>query len=73
MSAFEDLIFDAVQCLAELNEFAQLLTSRSELSEREHILPFFRTRRHLSALLGSYSPDIITFDRLAYEIVTGST
>ncbi len=68
MSGFENLIFDAVQCLAELNEFAQLLASMPELSEREHVLPFFQTRRHLSALLGSYSPDIMMFDRLAYEM-----
>ncbi len=68
MSAFEEVIFDDAQCLAELNEFAQLLTSRPELSEREHILPFFQARQHLSALLGSYGPDIITFDRLAYEM-----
>jgi len=68
MSALEAIDFDDAQCLVEIDEFAQLLAANAELSEREHILPFFQARRHLSALLGSANPYLFTADRIAYEM-----
>jgi antiviral defense system Shedu protein SduA len=54
--------------MAELDEFGELLRARAALSEAADILPFFRERRHLSALLGSYHPNLIGYDRIAYEL-----
>lgn len=65
---FEELRFDAAQCRVELADIEQLLATRPELSGREDILPFFRAHRHLAAFLGSYNPNLITIDRLAFEL-----
>ena len=46
----------------------QLLAHNSELSERNHFLPFFRAHPHLSLFLGAYNSNIVTADRLAYEL-----
>lgn len=54
-------------CRKELDEFRTLLLAKSDLEERRDILPFFKNRKHLSAFLGSYIPDIVYFDRLSYE------
>src|SRR5262249_44531942 len=43
------------------------LLRRPVLKEQEHIRPFFRRRRHLSALCGLYNTSIARFDRLAWE------
>lgn len=67
MKEFDPLQFEIRKCRDELNEYHQLLNSRVELDEREHILPFFRERRHLSAFLASYVPNLSRFDRIAYE------
>src|SRR5262249_3402250 len=50
-------------------QFKQLLDahSHSALREREHILPFFRSHRHLAALIGTRNPDIVNPDRIAFE------
>ncbi|CAA9571750.1 MAG: hypothetical protein AVDCRST_MAG88-2402 [uncultured Thermomicrobiales bacterium] len=68
MSAYEEFRFDPERCRLELEEFERLLMERPELSERADILPFFRTRRHLAALLGSYNPNANVYDRLAIEL-----
>jgi hypothetical protein len=53
----------------ELAQFKQLLDahSHSALREREHILPFFRSHRHLAAPIGTRNPDIVNPDRIAFE------
>lgn len=68
MKAFEPFTFDRGRCLQEVNALRKWLGRGSVLEERKHILPFFRKRRFLSALLGSYGRDIIRFDRLAFEL-----
>lgn len=60
--------FDPIACRADLAAFEALLNAKSELSEREDILPFFRDHPDLSALLGSYHPNVTTFDRLGIEV-----
>lgn len=68
MTAFEPVHFDPVRCAAELDDLARLLSERSTLAERRDILPFFRSRRQLSALLGTYHSGLATYDRLACEL-----
>lgn len=59
---------DPHACQTSLNEFERLLASRAELSEREDILPFFRAHPHLAALLGSYHPNLVAFERYGLEV-----
>jgi hypothetical protein len=67
MKTFEPLAFDPARCVREVDELRTWLTRRPLLDEKKHIRPFFRKRRHLAAFIASYSPDIIRFDRLAFE------
>ena len=54
-------------CRAEWDDFSRLLTSKSVLSEKSDVLPFFRTRHDLSLLVCSYFPMIKSPDRFAHE------
>jgi hypothetical protein len=45
-----------------------VLAANPDLSEREHILPFFRAHPQLALVLGTYNANIITLDRLAFEL-----
>ena len=56
---FKQITFDPVKCRAEITEFASFLSSKGELSEKQDIHPFFRSREQLSAFLGSY--DILCY------------
>jgi len=67
MKGFQSHEFDPNCCRDELAELQSLLRHSAELGERRDILPFFRKRLHLSALLGSYNPRISSYDRVAYE------
>ena len=67
MKTFEPLTFDPARCRKERGELQRWLARRPLLDEAKHIRPFFRKRRHLAAFIASYSPDIIRFDRLAFE------
>jgi hypothetical protein len=53
---------------AELTAYHHLLTTQQSLSEREHILPFFRAHPNLACLLGTYHPNIESYDRLGLEV-----
>jgi hypothetical protein len=53
---------------ADLAALEHLLRENADLAEREHILPFFHTHADLTALLGTYHPDIVTCDRLGFEV-----
>jgi hypothetical protein len=55
------------KCVQELKELEDLLASKSELKEREEILPLFKKNLNLSAFLGTYIPDIANPDRVANE------
>jgi hypothetical protein len=67
MKELRPVQFDRSICASELHRLKRLLASAAELDERNAILPFFRSAPHLSAFLGSYSPHMAEFDRLAYE------
>lgn len=67
MKAFDSHGFDLEKCRRELTELEELLESSDDLGEADQILPFFRERRDLSALLGLYNNKITRFDRLAFE------
>ena len=55
------------ECRKELRAFADLLTAKDELSERDDILPFFRRHRHLACFIGTYIPAIANPDLVAIE------
>jgi Domain of unknown function (DUF4263) len=67
MKPLESFALSIKDCLVELAEFEQLLASKLELKEKNDILPFFNTHRHLAAYVASYAPTIANFDRLALE------
>lgn len=67
MNPLQAFGLDLSQCLAGLGEFESLL-EREALTEEKDILPFFKTRPHLSAYLASvYVPNIIKVDRIKHE------
>jgi len=65
---FEKISFDAAQCRAEAQELRVLLAGNPVLEERKDILPFFKQRKHLSAFLGLYHPEIVRYDLVAHEL-----
>jgi hypothetical protein len=67
MKQFDTLHFNAEQCRKELAELQALLAAHADLKESQDLLPFFRARRQLTAFIGSCDPDIVRFDRIAYE------
>lgn len=69
MKRLNPVRFDPVACRDELRALRSLLSSPEPLSERRALLPFFRRAVHLSALIGSYSPQIGTSDLVAHEYV----
>jgi Shedu protein SduA, C-terminal len=64
---FESIVFDPAVFDRELQELESLLKSKSDLSERADILPFFKKRKQLSAYLGTFSPDVGPATELAFE------
>jgi hypothetical protein len=67
MKDFVDVLFDPAKCQSELTAFGKLLAAKSNLSERDDLLPFFKKRKQLSAFIGTYAPNIGPAPRLAYE------
>jgi hypothetical protein len=67
MKEFIDFNFSAHHFKQELQDFHTFINSSQDLREKKDILPFFRKHQNLAAYLGSYFPDIIIFDKLAYE------
>lgn len=59
--------FSYSACRRELDEFGAFLQQHATLSERDHVLPFFRQRSHLSVLLASYHPRLFAPDVFAHE------
>jgi hypothetical protein len=68
MKTFSPIKFDPEAARIEVAEFRDLLDSKASLKEREEILPFFRGRPQLSALIGGIGPDVFLPDRLAWEL-----
>jgi hypothetical protein len=54
MKALAKISLDMEQCKKDLADFKTLLDSTSVLSERNDLLPFFRSHPHLAALVGSF-------------------
>jgi hypothetical protein len=67
MKIFQPIAFDPDQCRRELSEFETLLRAKESLGEKSDILPFFKSRQHLSALIGCYHPNIVNPSRVAHE------
>ncbi len=62
----ENFTFSPAICRAELKDYDLLLT-KSELSEKHDILPFFESHDHLSALVGMLNRSIGRIDKLGHE------
>ncbi len=67
MKPLGSMVFSLRECHKELLEFETLLSSKKELDEKLDILPFFRSRRHLSAFFGDYSVSMSKYDLLEHE------
>src|SRR5256885_8716160 len=66
-SILESVIFDPVAFRKELNEFGVLLESKSDLKEREEIIPFFKERKHLTAYLGTLYLNIAVATEVCFD------
>lgn len=66
---FDQFDIDVNECHRQLIEFKTLLDAHvdKDLDEKGRILPFFRSRPHLAAMIGYIDPKISRVDRLAYE------
>lgn len=58
---------DPVECRRQWLEFEDLLKTKSTLSERHDVLPFFKARADLSMIISYYFPSIKNPDRFAHE------
>lgn len=67
MKDFEKVIFNPASARQELQAFRELLSNNSELSESEHLLPFFRERKQLIALFGFLHQTEARIDNIAWE------
>ncbi len=67
MKTLEKIALSLSKCKTELGEFKTLLDSKTALSERKDVLPFFKSHKHLAAMVGAYNPKINRFDRIATE------
>jgi hypothetical protein len=67
MKTLEKFSISLAQCKKDLDQFKKLLDGKSSLSERDDVLPFFKSHKHLAAMIGSYNPKINGFDRLATD------
>lgn len=67
MKAFASHSFSFAECAAQLDSFDNLLRSKTDLSEREDILPFFKKNMQLASFISTYVPDIANPDLIATE------
>lgn len=67
MNQLSSFQFDIKSCARELDQFQELLNTKHELSEKDDILPFFRSHLNLLAYTGSFVPTIASFNRLNPE------
>lgn len=51
-----------------MDDLDSLLAANPVLRESGEILPFFRQRPHLAALLGVYGHNVRSYDRIAFEL-----
>jgi hypothetical protein len=67
MKQFRPIELNRTQAQRELAEYRNLLES-PQLSERRDLLPFFRERLQLAALMGFYNTRLTEHDRIAVEL-----
>lgn len=67
MKSFESHVFDFEQCKREVREYEELLLSKAELSEKNDLSPFFKTRKNLVSLIGHLHPGITKTNKYAHE------
>jgi len=58
---------DPKQCRVEIDELGALLASKSELSEQNDILPFFKGRQQLAAFISSYARNVGPATQLCFD------
>jgi hypothetical protein len=63
----EGIVFDPQRFEKELAAFGALLRSKTGLSERNDIQPFFKNSKHLAAYMGTTFPEIGPATELAFE------
>lgn len=68
MKEFERIQFDIVQCKKEIDELEAFLGKKTDLKERDEVLPFFKKRKHLSTFFASLNPYAYAFNRIAHEL-----
>lgn len=68
MKEFKHIDFDLKKARDELQEFRELLEGHTVLKEQSTILPFFKKRKHLSALFGLLNTYNCNYDLIAYEL-----
>jgi hypothetical protein len=64
---FTSVAFDPKQCRTEIDEFGSLLRTKAELSERNDIQPFFKSRVQISAFIGSFMRNIGPATQICFE------
>lgn len=67
MKGFFPVIFDPTACRAQLDQLHTLLSEKTELAEREDILPLFHNCPQLTAFVETLITGIGPADLLAYE------
>jgi hypothetical protein len=65
--AFDHILFDAAHVERDLKAFRLLLDSNPSLSEKRELQPFFKTRKQLSAFIGTIDPKVGLATELAFE------
>lgn len=59
MTPFDSLQFDRNQAMSELAAFQALWGPETrEVRERQEILPFFKSNRHLAGMIGQFNPGL---------------
>ena len=72
-SILEPVSFDPAVFRKELDEFGALLSSKSDLKEREEVLPFFKDRKHLTAYIGALYLNIAVANEICFGFdITGN-
>ena len=66
-SILDSVAFDPTAFRKELNEFGDLLKTKSELKEREEIIPFFKQRKHLTAYIGTLYLSIAVATEVCFD------
>jgi hypothetical protein len=65
-SVLETIVFDPAKFQNELRAFDKLLKSKADLSEMKDIQPFFKKRKHLTAYLGTFAPNIAVATEICF-------